>query len=444
MSAPRPARRYFSFLAQNLDNASPDVMSVQGRLLVATRLRDPDRVRLSRAVSTMTRDGKRIEVDGTTARGFVLDDQILIESPSPERDVAGRLSPIVCIGRRGQPADDFWCAALIDELEEFSERAARTMSVRQQSDIHRLFDRMTTSRTGVIETLTRAPHGAINWLRGGRDQPPVEPLAEQRVVATLPEEPTRRQIIVVLDETDVRLLANRSADTDLFRTPGVCVWSPRRPADGVERSTYLQQVVDRLEQRGPLPSRTVLVRDLYGLHDYLEVDDADLGLMESKLVLFTELCGLLGARSVETLAATSIGVDESHDVSVAATSPALLTGARLTADASRQRRREERRERIVSRRATWADRTLDEPAARRLLSERRVEWDRDCQWVIDLCTTRAGRLANYEYELSTAEAVERITRLAGGVSVADTGVHTELLRLQRRSTSWHVTVRVSF
>ena len=92
--------RYFTFVAQSLDNRSPDVISVRGNFLPSDDLRSPERTSLIDDTTYISSRGREVKVRNTSScRAFVLDQEVLIEITARDRDASGRASPILCLGR---------------------------------------------------------------------------------------------------------------------------------------------------------------------------------------------------------------------------------------------------------------------------------------------------------------------------------------------------------
>lgn len=112
------------FKAQALDNSSPDPVELRGEQLA------PDdsakRQEAASLVSSVIKSGSRIyEKDGVLltedGRRFV------VEVPSVERDVVGRIAPIICCGNYDSTVDDAFSATVVVDLNDFSKRIGRNI-----------------------------------------------------------------------------------------------------------------------------------------------------------------------------------------------------------------------------------------------------------------------------------------------------------------------------
>lgn len=114
----------FTLWAQAIDNSSPDHFNVQGEELAAD-----DSIRRQEAVSSVSKvikngsqfyksNGVLLTAD---AQHFVL------ELPSTQRDIAGRIAPIICYGRYGTEDSGRLGDSAELALKDFAKRIGRTL-----------------------------------------------------------------------------------------------------------------------------------------------------------------------------------------------------------------------------------------------------------------------------------------------------------------------------
>ena len=85
----------FILMAQALDNASPNHFEVEGREVLVQEI--DHRQRIVSQVSEVTKEG--IKILDTSGISMTVDKQyFVIEVTTVQRDIAGRLAPVLCYG----------------------------------------------------------------------------------------------------------------------------------------------------------------------------------------------------------------------------------------------------------------------------------------------------------------------------------------------------------
>ncbi|HEV7368292.1 hypothetical protein [Arenibaculum sp.] len=112
------------FKAQALDNRSPDHYRVRGEDLApgdATR-----RQKAASLLSSVTKAGGRV-FDQDGVRLTVHGDRFVVSVPSAERDVAGRVAPILCHGKLGAGRRAELGARVAEGLDAFAQHVGRSI-----------------------------------------------------------------------------------------------------------------------------------------------------------------------------------------------------------------------------------------------------------------------------------------------------------------------------
>ena len=118
-----------SFLAQRLDNQDPDHMAIQNRDdFIELAEEDMDkREKLDRQIAKVSLDGSQVYLEGHHA-AFLLKNEFLLETPSDQRDEAGRIAPILCYGRVPPEPSESWPGDVVEALIAFAGHIGRTVS----------------------------------------------------------------------------------------------------------------------------------------------------------------------------------------------------------------------------------------------------------------------------------------------------------------------------
>lgn len=113
-----------SYWAQALDNSSPDHIQLFGEEISPNDpIRRQDAVKL---VSAVVKQGTRIfDLGGLKLTAD--SEQFVIEIPSSQRDVAGRIAPMICHGRYDDSVIDGLATEVFAGLTAFAVRIGRTL-----------------------------------------------------------------------------------------------------------------------------------------------------------------------------------------------------------------------------------------------------------------------------------------------------------------------------
>ena len=108
--------------------------------------------------------------------------------------------------------------------------------------------------------------------------------------STWPDEPHCRKIVLVLNQTDIDTLSYKEGGSDLLLKEGVYILS-----SSLEDSN---PVVQDLIDSGLVQSGTVLIQSPFDKNRYENSQQAVERFALEKHLIFSELCGLLGARAI--------------------------------------------------------------------------------------------------------------------------------------------------
>lgn len=114
-----------SFLAQSLDNRSPDPAALNGCQL------GPDdeekHQELVRKISQVSISGRRVFSEGfiSAHRRY---GTFILKIPSVQRDSSGRIAPIICYGRVPKKPAESWPEDVTDEMKKFAASIGRKIS----------------------------------------------------------------------------------------------------------------------------------------------------------------------------------------------------------------------------------------------------------------------------------------------------------------------------
>jgi len=113
-----------SFFAQALDNTSPNHLSIDGQILHSndTALRE----QITTMIANTTMKGKNV-FDEAFIQLHINGADFIISVPSAERDVIGRIAPIVCIGKINDPMDDSVTEQILYEINCFTAMIGRSV-----------------------------------------------------------------------------------------------------------------------------------------------------------------------------------------------------------------------------------------------------------------------------------------------------------------------------
>ncbi|GGD33677.1 hypothetical protein [Pseudoxanthomonas indica] len=159
----------FILWAQALDNSSPDHFTVHGN-----DLGNSDTVQRQEAVSKVSaviKKGARLfERDGVMLTADA--SHFVIEIPSVQSDLAGRIAPIVCYGPNGVVATGGHGIMAVAALTAFARRIGRTLQPEQLKLVDVSFDALKKKskvgrmvRTAGLSGLALALLVLVYWLR---------------------------------------------------------------------------------------------------------------------------------------------------------------------------------------------------------------------------------------------------------------------------------------
>ena len=118
-----PVREKLSFLAQSLDNLSPDPIEVDGH-----EAKDQEeRQRLVQHISQVSISGTRVFSEDFIS-AFRRGDEFILEIPSDRKDSAGRIAPIICYGHVSKEPDQSWPDDVVDAIRAFASSIGRGVS----------------------------------------------------------------------------------------------------------------------------------------------------------------------------------------------------------------------------------------------------------------------------------------------------------------------------
>jgi hypothetical protein len=416
-------RRYFTFVAQSLDNRSPDIISAFGVRLSSDDLRSPERTGVIGMTTTISAHGKKFQAsDRSPSQGFILERDVLFHIGTEDKDVAGRAAPLLCLGKLDEPDPRFWREVLLAELDEFAGQARRTIGLRQLSDFAQLLDIMLASRSpGLGGSLVRAVAGALG---GGRDKKPVLP--------------GRAAAVVVATAADKRALAVDTQLAGLLGDPSVAIVEVPVPDD--EPQTEL---VRRLGQLGMLDSSpTIAVRDPYDADRYLRADDLSEELVRSKQGCYQALCKLLGAKSVITAAEVQYTYKGHRQLKVGALATIRNRGVKAGAGT------ETDDSNVMTQRAELRQENAGAPpdiaAAEAFIRDRGLDWDRDLIHLLDTVRSAHNPPKRLRLSYNTRQAMDRVTRRFGNIAAAGAKLSADGGTNANCETVYECTVEVEF
>jgi hypothetical protein len=415
-------RRYFTFVAQSLDNRSPDIISELGTWLSTEDLRSPDRVRIVGMTTTISARGKKVQVsDRSPSCAFVHEQDVLFHIGTEDKDSSGRSAPVLCLGRLGEPDTPVWPRVLIGELDEFAGQAGRTIGPRQRSDLVQLLD-MVRRQPSSGGSLMGAVKGA---LAGARDKDP----------ARLPPDVAA---VMILGEADRRVFAADRHLVGLLNDPNVAIVDVPVPDEEPQ-----PELVRRLKELGLLDAPpTLAVRDPYDAERYLPVDDLSDGLLRSKQGCYQILCQLLGAKTVTVEAFTRHAHTGGKRLKVGGSATIKGRGVRAavgteTDDLGVMTERVELRQENVGAKA-------DLEAAQAFIRDRQLGWDTDLVHLLDAVRHRNNPTRELRLKYSTRHAMDRVTRRVADIGAVGAALNAGGGKSANYETVYEFNVAVTF
>jgi hypothetical protein len=127
----------FILWAQALDNTSPDHLDVRGNGLSAGD--SSQRQKAVSLLSSVTKNGVRVYEFGSVL--LTADDcHFVLEIPSAQRDLAGRIAPIVCYGDYDAAVVGVLGDSAVAALDDFAKRIGRTLQPDHIEHAHESFE----------------------------------------------------------------------------------------------------------------------------------------------------------------------------------------------------------------------------------------------------------------------------------------------------------------
>jgi hypothetical protein len=419
------AKRYFTFVAQSLDNRSPDIISEFGRVLPSDDLRSPERTRVIGKTTTVSARGKQFRIaDRSECRGFVLEQDVLFYVGTENKDESGRLAPVLCLGSFAEPDALVWREVLLGELDEFSKEAGRTVGPRQRSEFVQLIDLVLANRPGAAgASLQRRVAGAVNHLTR-RDK--VAARSTRDVSAAL-----------VVTAADKRVLTADTQLVGLLNNSNVAVVDIPVADDGP-----WADLAERLDELGLLESPTLALRDPYDADRYFRADDLSVELIRAKQSCYQILCKLLGARtvSVESVTKHTYTGGKRLKVGGSATIKGVGVKAKIAPEADDSK--------VTIQRVELQQENLgdlaDIAAAEAFMRDRQLAWDRDLTHLIETVRYAHNPTKELHLSYSTSQAMDRVTRRVG--NLAAFGAALGAIRTSRKGyeTVYESKVSISF
>lgn len=159
----------FILWAQALDNSSPDHITVHGNDLGLSDA--AQRQEAVSKVSAVVKNGARLFEQG----GVMLSadaSHFVVEIPSVQSDLAGRIAPIVCYGPNGVSARGVYGFMAVTALTAFAKQIGRTLQPEQLKLVEASFDALKKKskmgrmvRTAGLSGLALALLVLVYWLR---------------------------------------------------------------------------------------------------------------------------------------------------------------------------------------------------------------------------------------------------------------------------------------
>ena len=445
--------RYFVFVAQSLDNRSPDPISVQGHFLATDDLRSPERTSLIDDTTFISSRGKEVRVQkGSSCRAFIFDQTVLVEITTKDRDAGGRASPILCLGRLDQPNKSVWRDVALGELDEFANKIDRNIDAYVVSDFTQLIDRIFASQQQRLPRPIVAVRDALTSRTGTRssDEDTQEPItdvksSQERFRAEATRESdsgepyNEPRAVLVLNAVSERLVRSKPNLAVLLDDPDVMVLDlPVRGATAPKRD-----LASRLDNLGLMQSPSLVLRDPYDPTRYFRAEDLGVELAKSKHRAYQNLCQLLGAKevvveSVSELTRTtkrsrkvSGSVDAGAGAKVSGTSSAEST---LRADLTEQFRLEQKH----------LGGQADLLAADKFMRDRNLGWDGDLSHLVDVVRNQKNPPKELSLNFSTKQAIDRVTRDVRHLDIAIVGLGLDHEVHERYNAIYRFEMSVSF
>lgn len=440
--------RFFAFVAQSLDNRSPDPISVDGHLLASENLRSPERTELIDDTTYIYSRGKKVQVrDGSACQGFVLDREVLIEITSSDRDEGGRASPILCLGHLDRPDKSVWGDVALSELDEFADKIGRNIDARVVSDFKQLTDRIFAS----------PPERLLRRVLGFRDSSaswPGETLPDQRpqqfqnktspvqnataATARGPESSySKPQAILAVDGADERLVRSDPNLAALLNDSGIFVLN--LPASG----QFEQHLVSILKSLGLVKSPSLIIRDPYNPDRYFRAADLGVEMAKSKHRAYQDMCQLLGAKEVIVESINEVAQASERNSKISGSvdpgEGVEITGDRSVKNTFRKDLTEQFR---LEQKHLGGHADLD--AADEFMRSRSLHWDGDLSHLLDVVRNRENPPMELTLNFGTKQAVDRVTRSIDHLEAVIAGLRLDRDVHERYDAVYTFRIAISF
>ena len=118
-----------SFRSQSLDDQSPSPVEVNNQRLAEEDVKE--RQEFAQKISKVSLDGTEVFSEGLHTASLY-GDEFLLQTPSDQKDDAGRISSIVCYGHVPEKPPASWSGEVVKAVVGFAERIGRTISPENQ------------------------------------------------------------------------------------------------------------------------------------------------------------------------------------------------------------------------------------------------------------------------------------------------------------------------
>jgi len=411
----------FSFIAQSLDNSSPDTASTRGHLLDMTDERSPGVVKLFDRTTLISSRGRQKTDPATGSRAFVYGNEVLFEIASLDQDIAGRRSPIMCVGELPMSQEreqiDTWIRSLLEELQEFAAEADRKLSGRQVHGLGQFARAILQSGTPgqSLKTVLSRPVAAVMKAAQVIAPDNVEARLGSNDYEVLPDAPSKRRIVLVLSSADRRQIIADRKRRETVSAPDVAILS--EPESG---GSDLPKLDSALYRRGLLRAGSALIQNPYDPDEYFSVATAAEDAVHAYVRAFIQICRLLGAVSVEVISAqrydARVSVQKSHEGAVQ---------GGVGAEHSRSDEAIAQLQNEIQYRESGKGPARQVSKAWEYARAKQLDRDRELGYILDAVTERGDSLEKLQVSINTGEALESVR---SRVSRVDSDLGSVLVR----------------
>jgi len=398
----------FSFVAQSLDNQTPDVLVDKGQLLDDRDSRSTARTSLVDNATYVSSRGKRYQSSDHTVTAYLYGMEIVVQVDGSKLDASGRTAPILCYGDVRGLDPELAPEILADELEDFAQRIGRELSPRQLSNVNDLVGRVIGAEGSTAQPGSSRLSGVKFSVphfkrRSGHEDLPAAALPSLPSGA-LPVRSQDRRVIAVVDNALERRLKTKAGQSmrKVLTLPGVFKFHID--------DTQGDPLATELDRVGLLRPGAILVQNPYDPDEYFEMQGAEESIAKSAAHTWVEICEKLGATRVQVriIAATSERTATLGEVAASAT----LVGQSGNLESSSQEDGFETASTDMEYVRVYVHHAPDYQDARRLIMERGLSWDSDLRGLVEQFATAGKAPTSHHDRHSTRSAFERI-----GVSV---------------------------